>query len=193
MNVHSFGNEDEVLAWLSSGIESFDMNSPCGGRRLADAIHENQAKQIQERSLGEQRGAILPFRPNTSKYAQWKLDKFGTDLINVQTGGMLSEESIQGELIVNGKELQHVYGTGKPGESKIKLEEPKPKKPGKRRRKARKGKRKEAGERRQPTDREKAAWAAEDGRSFFELDDQIKDRNTELASESLEEHLRNHK
>jgi hypothetical protein len=180
MNVRSFSNETEVLAWLHGGVAGFDFNSSCGGKPLAQAIQENHVQQIQERSLGEQRGPMLPFKENDPVYAERKAEEYGSDLINYRTGAMLSKESLEGQLQVNGTEMTHLYGTGQPGDPE-QGRRSKPTRPGRKPRKTKA----------EPTDIQKANWAEEQGRGFFGLDDQIKDRNGELVGEALAEHLRN--
>ena len=181
MSVRSFSNEAEVLAWLTTGVTSFDFNAPVpGGGTLAQAIQANHAQQIQERSLGEQRGPLLPFKKNDPVYAARKLEEFGSDLVNYRTGAMLSKESLEGQITVNGTEMVHVYGTGQPGDPE-QGRKAKPTRPGRKDRKTKA----------EPTDIQKANWAAELGREFFGLDDQMKVRNAELVGEALAEHLRN--
>ncbi len=179
MNTQRTSNQPEVGRWLAGILDGFDFTARLGGGTLAQAIQQNHAEQIQERSVTEQRGAISEFRPNSPAYAARKLEEFGSSLVNVRTGAMLSNESLEGRLDVNGTELVHRYGTGRPGD------------PNRGRRSRPRGR---AGSlektQTEPTDVAKANWAAGDGRGFFELDHEIKRRNIELVGEALVAYVR---
>jgi hypothetical protein len=182
MNQRTFGNDAEIAAWLIDGVTSFDLNSPAGpgGKPLADALVDNHVAMISARSLEEQRGPDGSWPANQEPYATIKREEFGSTQVNVRTGEMLSTESLEGQHYVQADTLVHVYGTGRPGEPA----EPRP-------RPTKRGKpRKPRAVRAEPTDIQKAQWAEEAGRGFFGLDDQIKDRNAEIVSDALAEHLR---
>jgi hypothetical protein len=179
MNTHSTSNAAEVHAWLLGAVSDFGFNSSVAGKRLGDAIVDNHVAQIQQRSFGEQRGAEQTWPQLTEPYASRKEELYGQRPINVATGQMLSQDSLHGEPMITDRVIEHRYGTGKAGE-------PAPKREGKRRRRS-----KPAVEREPPTDRQKAQWAEEKGRPFFELDDLIRDRNADLVADALAQHLRN--
>jgi hypothetical protein len=174
----SFSNQAEVAAWLIDGIDSFGFDAPSGGTTLGEAIVENHVQQIQERSFGEQRGADAPWPANSEPYATEKFEEFGSYLINVRTRQMLSRESLRGRATADKREILHTYGTGEAGDSNAGR---KPRKDGK----PRKDRAVE------PTDVDKATWADDQQRQFFELDDQIRDKNADLVADALAEHLRN--
>jgi hypothetical protein len=178
MNTRTFSNQAEVGAWLINSVADFGFNSPGpSGKKLGDAIVDNHVQQIKERSYGEQRGAGADWPKNDPEYTERKARDGLSTLVNVATGQMLDDESLRGQVQIGDRELVHVYGTGRPGEPK----EPKaPKKPRKKPRKTRP----------EPTDIAKAGWAAEKGRGFFELDEQIKERNADLVGDALADHLR---
>jgi hypothetical protein len=174
----SFSNQNEVAEWLRSCLDDFGFDSPSGATTLGEAIRENHVQQIQERSFGEQRGADAPWPANSEPYRTIKEEEFGSDLINVRTRQMLSRESLRGRATADKREILHTYGLDEAGDSNAGR---KPRRDGKPR-KARAV---------EPTDVDKAGWADEQQRQFFELDDQIRDKNADLVADALAEHLRN--
>jgi hypothetical protein len=188
MNTRSFSNQAEVGAWLIAAATDFGFNTPAtpGGKKLGDAIVDNHVAMITARSLDEQRGAQGDWPKNQEPYATIKREEFGSNLVNVRTGEMLSAESLHGAPTITDKEVTHVYGTGRPGETP----EPRPRGVGGVGKRKRQGPAKFRKTRPEPTDIQKAAWAAEQGRGFFELDDKIKAANVEIVGEALAEHLR---
>lgn len=184
----TFSNQDEVGAWLIAGVTDFGFNTPsAGGKKLGDAIVDNHVAMITARSLDEQRGAEGDWPKNHEPYATVKREEFGSLLINVRTGEMLSSESLHGQANIDDKQVTHVYGTGRPGETP----EPRPRGIGRRGKVKLQGPAKFKKTRPEPTDIAKAAWAEQQGRGFFELDERIKDANAEIVGDALAEHLRN--
>lgn len=185
-STQSFSNQAEVGAWLRASIDSFGFDSPCGASTLGEAIVENHVVSIRQRSIEEQRGAVDVWPENSEPYKTTKLLEFGTDKTNFRTDTMLSEESLRGEPRIGKRLIEHVYGTGQPGDPNKNRQGYKPPKKG------RKGGRRggDVAPEADPTDREKATWAEADGRGFFDIHDAIKQRNSDLVADSLAEHLR---
>ena len=179
MNTHSTSNADEVTAWLIGGVASFGFHAPLNGKPLGDAIVDNHVQQIQQRSIGEQRGANTPWPALDPDYETRKQAMYGQRPIGVASGQMLSEESLHGEPTITDRVVTHKYGTGRAGD-------PPPEREGKRRGRRRIGPRPEP-----PTDRKKLEWFEEKGRPVFDLDDQIRSRNADLVADALAQHLRN--
>jgi hypothetical protein len=181
----SFSNAAEVGAWIRDCVADFGFDSKCGGTTLGEAIVENHVTSIRERSMTEQRGAVEVWPENKEPYKTDKLVEFGSDKINVRTDTMLSEESLRGRPTIGKREIVHLYGTNQPGDPNKNRQGHKPPKSG-RSRKRRGGDVAPP----DPTDVEKATWAEESGRTFFDLHEAIKDRNAALVADALAEHLR---
>jgi hypothetical protein len=83
---------------------------------------------------------------------------------------MLSRTSILGTVVIDTNEIEIRYGTGKPptySDNGFMTESD-----------------------RQTTDIEKAYWASQDDRQFFELDDEIKDATFQIFTDAFGQHLR---
>lgn len=153
-----FSNVDDMLgpgSWLEDTINGFRFDLP--------GIHESigydcaiaVAEGIQERSLVEQRGATEVWPANSADYLEYKIEHYNSDRINARTGQMLSMHSLTADIQIedHGETVVMTYGTGEaPGSSLTGHLEP---------------------EDEETTDKEKAAIAHANGRSFFEIDQNI--------------------
>ena len=109
---------------------------------------------------------LLARRPYRSK----KGKKYGTTKTNFRTGQMISRASVLGTVIITKNSVEIRYGTGQPPTSSVNgyIEE----------------------RDKQITDVEKAEYADELGRPFFELDDQICDHTFNIIGDGLGDHIR---
>lgn len=172
-------NLPQVIAWLDAFAESFDFTRPgvdqSLGRDLVNAVCEG----IHDRSVTLRKGADadwpdLSDTPHGGRpgYRTWKRDKYGIDNEpNSRTGQMLSINSLRGRTQYQPKEILIVYGVDAPPTSSA----------------APTGYLSPADQ--EVTDVEKAGFAAEKGRSFFELDDTIEAGALQVASDNLTQYI----
>ena len=163
-------NVDDVFAWLTRCVDGFSLAESGRGNSIAETI----AQGIEERSDQRQQGADEPWPENSDNppgkgYRSRKRRKYKTDKTNYRTKQMLSRESLLGEVVVNKDSVTINYGTGKPptagAEGYIENSD------------------------KQITDIEKAFYAHQLDRPFFELDEQLIDKVFDDFCDELEEHL----
>jgi hypothetical protein len=167
MHTYQFDNFEEVSAWILGSVKTFDLGENSRGQAIAEAVAEGIAR----RSYDVQGSPSDPDWPeNKPPYKKRKERLYGTGKTNYRTGQMLSRESILGKVTIDPKTVEIHYGTGKPPTDGMN------------------GYIEEADK--QITDIEKAFIAASNDRAFFELDDEIKNRTSEIVSDALADHLR---
>lgn len=175
-------NVDAVIASLEQFVRSFDFTRPGKDQSLARDVVNTIAGGIQRRSIDEHKGATKTWPDNAPKYARYKEKKYGVyDAPNVRTGQMLSLQSLRGTSTrIEKDRIEMVYGTGDPPSATatgapLSSQDEK------------------------VTDREKAGFAHEGGRSangryrasrpFYEADDPIAGKVREVLVENLNEYI----
>lgn len=164
MSTSYHSNIDDVGAWLDRCIDGFSLNEDERGRDIAESIAEG----IEVRSDQEQSGALDDWPKNSEPYRTRKLRKYGTDKTNYRTKQMLSRASLLGDVVVNKDSVDIRYGTGRPPDGSSGHVEKSDQ---------------------QITDIEKARFAHQLGRPFFELDDEIADKAFEIFCDQFEDHI----
>jgi hypothetical protein len=168
-------NIDDVDRAITGTLYRFGMTSQSKQRNLGEDLAHGVADGIEVRSDQQQRGEVVIWPENSDNppgkgYKSRKKRLYGTDKTNYRTSQMLSHESLVGELLVDRNEVKMTYGTDRaPTTSANGYIEERDKR---------------------VTDREKAAYAHEDGkdRDFYELDEQIVDeRIMPLIEDALQE------
>jgi hypothetical protein len=175
-------NIDEVVQGIRDTVKSIDFRSSVGQGMMAEAIREKIVTMIAKRSINFQmdgEGAI--WYANEKKYAQWKLDHYGSNRVGVMSGQMLSILSLKGTMNVQHGKMTLYYGIGKPSDRHSSVSNPK------------KISKKSSKPQPEPTDIEKGSWFTEgdEGRNrmprgFFELDDAIMEEVVDIAEEYLD-------
>jgi hypothetical protein len=186
---HSYTtNVDEVNAWTVGLFDTFGFTSTYEGKALGNVLAETTAEGIRERSIERQcDGSGTPWPVNSDGdgslssrnatsvhgqgYRSRKRRLYGTDLTNVRTGQMLSIQSLMAKVVVTQYLVEIHYGTGEPPTSSST------------------GYIEDADKR--ISDDDKAFYAHEQGRKFFELDADICDANFAAFSKALGAHMAN--
>lgn len=153
-------NVDEVYNDIKSIVDGFSFTTQVEDKSLALDAAGVLADGIIARSIDEQKAADAAWDALNAKYKTWKVNKYGVELIGVKTGGMLSLDSVLGDIQITPELVTILYGKGTPDRDDPSI-----------------------------TDIEKAFFFSE-RRPFFELDDAITDRIFELIEKRLEEYLR---
>jgi hypothetical protein len=159
----------EFEAEFKDLIDGFVFTLPGKDQSLGRDLAASAAMGISDRSIATQADAQgQPWRENEDKYRKMKERKHGVYNVGVLTGQMLSLESMKGETTVEPDEVLMVYGTGEPPTRFSTY-----------------------GELRddEPDDRQKAAWFADSGREFFELNDDDAARIYGEVAEALVDYL----
>jgi hypothetical protein len=171
MSTKYFSNDSEIDAWLRASVAAFDIRDRGVGHDAAEAV----ADGIIERSHEQQKGATVPWPENSDNppgqgYRSKKGKRYGTTKTNFRTGQMLSRASVLGTVVITKNTVEIRYGTGKPPTSSVNgyIEE----------------------RDKQITDVEKAEYADELGRPFFELDETICDHIFDIIGDGLGDHIR---
>lgn len=165
-------NADSFADWLGGVLDDFDFNSPGVHLSLRDDASSSVAEGIQERSKERQCGAKDVWPENEYSYRKDKAEKYGTELTNYRTSQMLSTESLLANVGTtdNGRTAVMQYGTGTAPKTSMT------------------GYIEDADK--LVTDTEKAAFAHELGRPFFQVDQEIgTTRVLPLVSEALQKYL----
>lgn len=160
-------NVDDVHRSVMEAITGFNFHKGGSGWHMVEAV----ADGIQERSADRQMAAVQVWYANEPIYRAWKQRKYGTDKTNYRTGQMLSRESLLGVVVIDTNTIEIRYGTGRPPAY------------------SENGYMEDSD--RQTTDIEKAYWASQDDRQFFELDDRIKDHTFQIFTDAFGDHIRN--
>lgn len=167
MSTHHESNVDEVYGWLDRSVSGFSLHDSEAGINMIEKV----VTGIQLRSMADQctwAGEAWP--ENDPDYLEYKKRHYDSGLINYRTGQMLSQTSLLGENHIDRKSIEMRYGTGQvPDSSMNGYMEPSDL---------------------ETTDREKAEIAVLAGRSFFDLDDDIRNQVFEVFSEAFGEHLK---
>lgn len=159
-------NADEIGRWIQKSVNEFTFQKGLSGWHMVEAV----ADGIQERSADKQMAAVQVWYANEPEYRAWKKAHYGTDKTNYRTGQMLSRESLLGVVKIDTNSIEIQYGTGKSPTTSDNGYMDKSD--------------------RQVTDIEKAYWASQDDRQFFELDDKIKDATFQIFTDAFGDHLR---
>ena len=176
-------NIDEVVAWLESFVNGFNFLLPGMDSSLGRDLAHVVAGRIGERAAQQSRGADpAPWDRVSARYLPRKRRKYGWPEAdgkpNYATGQMLSHASLMGETRVSDQLVEMHYGTGDPPRRTASPTD------------GRTPRETAADER--ATDREKAGYAHELGRDFYEIDDDIEAAVIEEADQHLAEYLRTH-
>jgi hypothetical protein len=166
-------NIDQVAESLRMFLDAFNFQRPGKDQSLGRDIVTDVALGIQERSVQEKRGADADWAPNEPEYAEQKGKDYGVfDQPNVRTGQMLSLPSLKGaDTRIEPDSIEMVYGTGQPPTG---TGTGAPLKPADTK----------------VTDRDKAGFAHDNARPFYEADQAIADRVRETCRENLNEYIR---
>jgi hypothetical protein len=173
-------NQAAFTDGVTRAINTFGFTSTYEGRALGMLLVGQTVEGIQHRSIEKQcdgSGNKWPLnseRTRRRKYRQW-----GEALVNKDTGQMLSVESLRGKVTVTQYLIRIEYGTGKVFEEADRL--PKMDRI-----------RIDGGYAKEPvTDEDKAFYAHQQGRDFYELDQEICDDNFAMFRGALAAHLAN--
>jgi hypothetical protein len=165
-------NIDEVERLLEQLVAGFNFLTPGKDESLGKDLAGVAVSGIVDRSTTEQVGPDGQAWADTEPaYTRAKIKYYGTDLIGVRTGQMLSEQSVMGETTITADEVTIKYGTGNPPTGTgAKGVAPKPSDLA-------------------VTDREKAGYFEAGGRRFFGLDTEIGDQLGDHAGGALKDYL----
>jgi hypothetical protein len=169
---------------LTATINTFGFKSTNEGRALGELIVDEIIDGIQTRSIERQcDGNGVPWPKNAPSTAARKYAQYGEAIVNKDTGQMLSAKSLRGTTVISQYLITMDYGTntGMAGPDRLPAVQ-------------RIGHRVDitGGQAKEVvTDVDKAMYAAEQGRGFYELDDQICDATFARFSETLGAHLAN--
>jgi hypothetical protein len=169
---------------LTATINTFGFTSTHEGRALGELIVDNVIDGIKTRSIERQcSGDGTPFRANSDATRRRKYRQFGEVIVNKDTGQMLSGKSLRGTTTITQYLITMDYGTNTGMDVPDRLPAV-----------ARIGHRMDitGGQAKEVvTDVDKAYYASIQGRSFYELDDAICDKNFASFSITLGAHLAN--
>ncbi len=169
---HYHENTADLRGFVVGTIETFDFRAATEeGRALGEILPDVIADGISERSTRERAAPSTgTWRENEEKYKRRKLRLYGVGETNSRTGQMLSILSLRGKVTIEPQLLTMEYGTGQPPSSGstgyISDQD------------------------RLITDEDKAFYAAEDGRGFYELDETIGRDLDEEVGKCLDAHLK---
>ena len=157
-------NIADVVAWLEGWVNGIDFTKTGADQSLGKDVANKVAEQIAARSATEHKGATAAWPANSTTpsrwhpqgYRAWKQQEYGVDTPNFRTGQMLSATSLIGRTRIEPHEITMVYGTDAPPFTSA----------------APTGLLSDADK--AVTDTEKAVWATDKGRPFYELDDTIR-------------------
>lgn len=107
-------NAKQVVDDLRRLILSFGFDKTIEGRSIGQDCVGVVADGIAARSIDAQGSPDGSWPANEPKYKEWKRDKYGSDLVGVRTGQMLSIESLKGGSIITTHDVEMQYGTGLP-------------------------------------------------------------------------------
>jgi hypothetical protein len=185
---HSYAtNAAEIGELFVQTIRSFSFTTTHEGKALGHLLADRTAEGIAERSAARQcDGDGNPWPLNSDKRRRMKYKRDGYCLTNYDTGQMLSVPSLKGKVIVEPHLVTIEYGTGEPSPAPTHQSGGLGGSPARQRIKITGGHATEA-----ITDIDKATFAAEQGRGFFELDQDICDTNFKHFQEALGAHIAN--
>jgi hypothetical protein len=177
-----YANLESVMSWLKDSVDSFNFAMPGETNpTLGEDCAEDVAKAIRARGLSDQKGAVDDWPPNSDNpsrrfpqgYRAWKEEHYGTGLTNFRTsssdGSMLSVESLKGVPAVSPHQVTMNYGLGRtPSSSDTGYT---------------------CADDYRRTDVEKAAYAVEQGRKFYDLTDDTNEPVLQRLGEALHRHL----
>jgi len=185
--VNRSSNLEDIIAWYRASGTTFNFKSSTEeGRALGETLVDEIVDGIAARSLQTRSAPSTGKWPENSDeppthYRTKKMKEFGVAATNSRTGQMLSPESLRGKVTVEPELVRIEYGTDEPASEAISGVHAEGAKEARR-----------AGHRyilpsreRQYTDVEKAMFADEQKRGFFELDDDICDKTEKKVREEL--------
>jgi hypothetical protein len=174
-------NAAEIGQRFVDAIRSFGFTTTHEGKALGMVLAEGTAEGIRARTVDEQlTGDGSPLPLNSDRRRREKYKRNGECLTNVDTGQMLSIKSLMGKVIVEQYLVTIEYGTGEAAEATPDRMSPR------QRIRITGGTATE-----HVTDVDKATFAAEQGRGFFQLDQTICDSNFKDFSAAFGAHLAN--
>jgi hypothetical protein len=178
-------NAEEIGRRLVEQIRSFGFRTTHEGKALGELIVDNIIDGIQVRSTETQSAPSTgPWPVNSDNppgqgYRSRKRRQYGTDLTNIRTGQMLSADSLRGKTTIEDRLVKMEYGTNLVMEGSALSDR-------------RTSTKTSVGDfRYDVTDVDKATYANEQHRSFFELDQEIMDANFQRVNDALAAHLAN--
>jgi hypothetical protein len=142
-----------VVSSLERFVLSFDFNRPGRDRSLGRDCVGIIAMGIQRRSIQGRKPDGSPFNPNSPKWAEYKMRRFGVTNVGVLTGQMFSQESLEGEPEITRNSVTMKYGTGTPSAGHNSTSG--------------------GASTSTVTDRQKASYFADSGNDFYESDEEI--------------------
>jgi hypothetical protein len=167
-------NAEAVGRRMVEAIRTFDFEVAHEGRVLGKIIADEIADGIMQRSSETQSSPSEGhWPPNEARYARAKMKYYGTDKTNYRTGQMVSKESLLGEVDVVARLVRIMYGADRPP-VKTSINDWVPLID------------------QHATDTDKSFYAHEQGRGFFELDDEICNTVYTAVNAALAEHLHTH-
>jgi hypothetical protein len=173
-------NVDQVAANMRATMDTFGFTDRREGRALGELIVDEIIDGIVVRSIDRQcDGDGVPWPKNAPATRDRKYKQYGEALVNKDTGQMLSVKSLRGTTTITQYLITMTYGTGEAGEVPDRL-------PAVHRINV-------GGEtvKELITDVDKAIYAVEQGRSFYELDDTICGATFAVFTSALGAHLAN--
>jgi hypothetical protein len=180
-------NAAEVGERLVETIRSFGFTITHEGKAPGQLLADNTAAGIHERSVVRQcDGDGKPWPLNSDKRRRMKYRRDGFCLTKVDTGQMLSLATLKAKVTVEQHLVTNTYGTGEPSP-------PPTHQSGGLGGSAARSRISFGGQTSYEaiTDVDKATFAAEQGRGFYELDQDITDGNFKRWQETLDAHLAN--
>lgn len=178
-------NVDAVGAKIVAQIATFGFTSTHEGRALGELLVDETVEGIVKRSRERQcdgEGNYWP--PNTRKRIRAKARRNGECLTNFDTGQMLSVESLKGTVTITQYLVTIAYGTGEVGKQ--------PTREAARYAYARNVDTVAAYVAAEAvTDDDKAFYAAQQHRAFYQLDETIKATNFAVFTDALGAHMKN--
>ncbi len=165
-------NIDQVADWLRESVAGVNFNMPADNAQLGGVCAREIAIGIQERAFNEQKGAVEEWPENSPGYKRYKGRHYGIELTNFRTQQMLLLGSLEANVHVedDGKTTVMEYGTDQvPTDSAS-------------------GTLTATDQVR--TDTQKAHYAHEQGRSFYEIDQKMdNERIMPVLRRALKAHL----
>lgn len=108
-------NAEQVWADMQATIATFGFTSTWEGRNLGEGIVDEIISGIADRSIEKQcDGSGMPWPPNKPPTWRRKYRQWGEVIINKDTGQMLSAQSLRGTTKISQFQIVMDYGTNEP-------------------------------------------------------------------------------